>query len=56
MVIQILATGFFIGKIVHVGQNPKPDLVDYSYVDMDGSFILPGLQDAHLHLFHLGEV
>jgi predicted amidohydrolase YtcJ len=45
------------GKVIGVGSGEAPDVdVDTDSIDMHGAFIMPGLQDAHLHVFHLGAV
>ena len=48
------------GRVSQCGSSPHPDPaslgVDVAVVDLKGATMLPGLQDAHIHIFHLGEV
>ena len=46
-----------LGAVHAVGNNPRPLVNDATAKhDLEGAYVYPGLQDAHIHVFYTGKV
>ena len=50
-----LLEGGIIAAVGEPGAPLPPVRVETAVVDLGGKFVLPGLQDAHIHVYGLGE-